>query len=218
MLTLIMVVLTIALGLLIDHYYRKRHQESVSVARERQGLSLSRILNMLPKGVFLQPTFTWSRMLDTGNMMIGIHPLLMGLTGEPDAIKTREVGEEIKKGETFITIYDNGKELQIKSPISGKIVAINPDFYEAKGIDLGKVWLYAIRPVNVAQEIKNWYVAEKSSEWLKEKFQQITAFLMQKIQQQNMGITMADGGELPVGILTNFDASTWKEFNQNILS
>jgi glycine cleavage system H lipoate-binding protein len=213
-----MVVLTIALGLLIDHYYRKRHRESVSVAQERQGLSLSRILNMLPKGVFLQPTFTWSRMLDTGNMMIGIHPLLMGLTGEPDAIKTREVGEEIKKGETFITIYDNGKELQIKSPISGKIVAINPDFYEAKGIDLGKVWLYAIRPVNVAQEIHNWYVAEKSSEWLKEKFQQITAFLMQKIQQQHMGITMADGGELPVGILTNFDASTWKEFNQNILS
>ncbi len=218
MLTLIMVLLTIIVGLLIDHYYLQRRQVKQAVKQKQTGLSLNRILNMLPQGVFLQPTFTWSKMLDNGNILIGIQPLLVGLTGEPDAIKTREVGEKIKKGDPIITLYDNGKELQIKSPISGTIININPDFYDATGIDLSRTWLYALKPVNVSQEIPHWFVAEKSRDWLKEKFQQITSFLMSRDVQHQLGITMADGGELPVGILANFDARTWEEFNNNILS
>ena len=66
-------------------------------------------------------------------------------------------------------------------------------------------------------EVPDWEL-EELGDWLKEKFQQITSFLMSRDVQHQLGITMADGGELPVGILANFDARTWEEFNNNILS
>jgi hypothetical protein len=40
----------------------------------------------------------------------------------------------------------------------------------------------------------------------------MTSFFMQSISQNKLGLTMTDGGELPVGVLSQFDQKTWQDF------
>jgi len=205
---LLFVIFTIIVGLTVDHFLHRKKQNEIPQPERAKSLSLSEIIQMLPKEVFLQPTFTWSKILDTGNLMLGIHPVILELTGEPTIVETLQPGDHVKKGETFITLHKDYKQLHLKTPVTGKIIAVNPDFYDATGADLGRTWLYAIKPEYVSSEIPQWFVAEKSHEWLKEKFQQIKNFFIQKKPQKEMGLTMADGGELPIGVLSEFDKET----------
>jgi glycine cleavage system H lipoate-binding protein len=172
---------------------------------------------MIPEGIFLQPTFTWSKLLDSGNLMVGIHPLLLGLIGQPEKFKKLNQGQDVQKGDTVLTLQKGIKKLNVKSPIKGTIQSINPNFTEEAWEDLGDVWLYSIKPENLSTEISNWYLAEKSRTWMTQKLEQIRTFLSNNASHKQVGLTIADGGELPVGVLSQFDDKIWEVFETSFL-
>jgi glycine cleavage system H lipoate-binding protein len=218
MTVLLLVFLTIIFSVTVDYFIQRRKKIAVTAQVQANNLSLPKIAHMVPAGVFLQPSFTWSKILDTGNIMLGIHPVLMGLIGEPDMVETLQQGEKVNKGETLIRLHRDSKELQVKAPVAGTILAINPDFDDASWENMGKSWLYGIRPENISSEIPNWFIAEKSRDWLDEIFQQIKTFFIQSLSRQQMGLTMADGGELPLGVLSEFDKKTWRDFENRFFN
>ncbi len=83
---------------------------------------------------------------------------------------------------------------------------------------MAQTGIYGIKPDNMSAEISNWFIAEKSKEWLNEKFQQMKNFFVRNLPQQHVGLTMADGGELPFGILTKFDKKTWQDFENKFFN
>ncbi|GAB4367144.1 MAG: hypothetical protein Kow0042_07510 [Calditrichia bacterium] len=213
-----LVILTLILFLVIDYLLRRKKKAPQVETDRPRTLSLSKILNMMPSGVFLQPAFTWSKILDSGHLILGIHPLILGLIGKPDNIELCEEGQEIAKGDSVLKIFKNSRLLRIKSPVQGKIRSINPQIsLENSWENLGHQWLYVIEPVNVSEEVGNWFVAEKSHFWLNEKYQEIKNFLMQVLPKTQVGATMADGGDLPVGVLSQSDKKTWQEFEKRFL-
>lgn len=215
---LLFVVFTIIVGLTVDYFLQRKNKVAKAGQSQTRTLSLSKILSMLPGGVFLQPSLTWSKILDTGNLLVGIHPVLLGILGEPDTVETAAQGTRIKKGETLLTLKKDHKALRVKSPVSGSIVTVNPDFELTSGESMGQIWLYAMKPQNVSAEIPTWFISEKSREWLNEKFQQMKGFFIQKQPQDQVGLTMADGGELPVGVLSKFDQKIWDDFEEQFFN
>ena len=214
MTVILFVLFTILVGITVEHFLRQRRESDAALSVANVSLSLSKVMNMLPRGVFLQPSFTWSKILDSGHILIGIHPVLLGLVGEPDGLDIMPESKKIKKGESLLKIQKDSKMLRIKAPVAGEITTVNQNFKEIPLEKLGATWLYTMKPEKISQEVSNWFIAEKSSEWLREKFQLMTDFFMQSLSQKKVGLTMTDGGEIPVGVLSQFDQKTWQDFEK----
>lgn len=193
-------------------------KEALASEKKNGFLSLSKIGHMLPTGVFIQPSFTWGKILETGNLMLGIQPMLMGLVGQADEIEVMKQSAKLKKGNILIKIRKGEKVLKIKSPVSGEITAVNSLVLdESDWKNLSQNWIFTIKPENMGTEIGNWLFAEQSWDWINKTFQQIKNFLKLSLPQTQVGITMADGGDIPVGILSQFDEKTWSSFEEKFI-
>lgn len=218
MIVILLVVLTFIVGITVEYYIKRPKKGAVSAARSTNNFSQTKIINMLPDGVFLQPSFTWSKIQETGNLELGIHPILMGLIGEPEKVEILEQGKTVKKGDTIIKLHKDSKQLSVKAPVTGRILSANPNFHKTSWENLAQTGIYGIKPDNMSAEISNWFIAEKSREWLNEKFQQMKNYFVRSLPQKQMGLTMADGGELPFGVLTKFDKKIWQDFEKSFLA
>lgn len=193
-------------------------KESLASERKNGFLSLSRIGHMLPTGVFIQPSFTWGKILETGNLMVGIQPMLMGLVGQAGKIESMKQNSTVNKGDILMKIRKGEKVLKIKSPVTGEITAVNNLLLEESDWkNLSQNWIFAIKPENIGSEIGNWLFAEQSRDWINKTFQQIKNFLTLSVPQTQLGITMADGGDIPVGILSQFDEKIWSSFEEKFI-
>ncbi len=130
MIVILLVVLTFIIGMTVDYYIKRPKKVAVSAPHRTNNFSQTKIINMLPAGVFLQPSFTWSKIRETGNLELGIHPILMGLIGAPEKVETLEQGKVVKNGETIIKLYKDSKQLSVKAPVSGSILSTNPNFHK----------------------------------------------------------------------------------------
>jgi glycine cleavage system H lipoate-binding protein len=201
---------------LIYHFLFGWRKEAL--ASKNGFLSLSKIGHMLPTGVFIQPSFTWGKVLETGNLMLGIQPMLMGLVGQADEIELMKQTATVIKGDILIKIRKGEKVLKIKSPVTGEIASVNNLLLEESDWkNLSQNWIFSIKPENIGSEIGNWYSAEQSSDWINNTFQQIKNFLKLSIPHTQLGITMADGGDIPVGILSQFDKKIWSSFEEKFI-
>ena len=201
------------------YYFLFGWKKEALVSDKKNGfLSLSKIGHMLPNGVFIQPTFTWGKILETGNLMVGIQPILMGLVGQADEIELMKHSAKLEKGDILIKIRKGEKVLKIKSPVAGEITAVNSRLLdESDWKNLSQNWIFTIKPENIGAEIGNWLFAEQSGDWINKTFQQIKNFLKLSLPQTRVGITMADGGDIPVGILAQFDEKTWSSFEEKFI-
>ncbi len=209
---------------LTAHYVfveRPRHR-----ARELEGphpapLPLSEIIGHLPKGVFLQPTFTWGRLRPDGDVDLGIHPLLLGLVGGSGGIHPHDKLGRIEAGEPIARIAADDRELTVRSPMSGQIVATNPrtdsdPSWRGVTWDDGS-WVCRIRPTRLADQIAGWLISDRAVEWTRRTYGDIRDRLLALAFRGEPELMLADGGEIPVGILTQLDPGAWQEFEAEFL-
>lgn len=212
------VILTIIFFVTLDLFIQKKQKIVTTLKQKPVHFSLSQLFNLLPPGVFTQPTFTWCKILDSGNLMLGINPVLLGIIGAPDEIKLLDKGEAINKGDSLLKIYKGDKVISIHSPLKGNITSLNSEMInEPTWENLSTKWIYCIKPENMAEEVQNWHIAGRARVWLKDKFIKIKNFLIDEFPQTELGTTMADGGDIPLGILAQFDKNTWERFEQKFL-
>ena len=205
----IFVILTIIFFLGLDMLVRHRSEKKVVP----EVLPLAHLSRLLPRGVFVQPNFTWSRILDDGNIALGIHPLLLGLTGKPDEITTLSTGEEALKGKSLLSIRKGERHLHLNAPTDGIIRRVNPDMKSIEQeTDFENNWLFVIEPAHLSEELPGWMIAEKAEAWLGRKYQQIRDFLVGSGLNPEAGATLADGGDIPVGVLSELDEGIWHRF------
>ena len=216
----IFVALTIIALLALDYFViRPRQQKKSEEMSIGELVPLSETLKDLPAGVFLQPTFTWTKMKDTGGLVLGLHPLILGLIGPPYEVELLKDKEHVEKGEPLFRINKNGRNVTIKSPVDGEITAFNQALLgETSWEELNDSWLYRIAPKNLSQEVPKWHLADEAQKWAKNQYQDIKSYLYDALSPTSAGITLADGGDIPVGVLSELDEGNWNEFQQKFLS
>jgi len=219
----LLVVLTILALLAADYFLLRRGRQ----AEEAEGIPLpgleplSAAITHLPAGVFLQPTFTWSRIRSDGELLVGVHPLLFGLVGAPYGIDLLPSGDHVGKGAPLVRLTKGGRSLTVRSPVAGRITEVNRTVggeTDWKGLNGGTGgWLYRIIPEEVGGEVSTWMMAEQAADWTRRQYQRLREHLSTRAVGPELVRTMADGGEVPTGILATLDDAAWTNFETTFL-
>ncbi len=80
-------------------------------------------------------------------------------------------GMKVVKGEVLARIIQDGKELEITSPLTGEIEQVNAALGENPGglnEDPYGSWLYEIQPEKWKEETSNCYLAGEASQWIRQ--------------------------------------------------
>jgi glycine cleavage system H lipoate-binding protein len=222
---MVLVVLTFVAFIALDYFvFSKRPAEACSVAFAPAGARepLPAVSQGMPSGVYLQPTFTWSRLGPSGEVYLGVHPMLVGLVGGACEYELRGEGETVREGEPLVRLGLGRRHLTVRSPIGGRVEHVNrPPASETRWRDLGVNdggWLYRIRPAGAVEEDSAWMVGERAAEWTRRQYGRLREFLQAARADGHLGVVMADGGELPVGILQDMDQSVWAGLEDRFLT
>lgn len=219
----VLAILTVAVLIAAHYFLVERRRGAVERAeRSLPGLTpLSEAVRRVPRGVFLQPTFTWSRIQEDGELVLGVHPLLLGLVGAPYHIELREGEPEIKKGEPLLRVGRNGHFLTVRSPVSGRILEVNSTpsgETEWRGLhEPHGSWLYRIQPERVGAEVPTWSIADAAVDWTRDQYRHLREHLLRLPGGAGVGVALADGGEIPSGILATLDAAAWQDLQRTFL-
>lgn len=179
----------------------------------------------VPQGIFYSKNHTWAYLEKSGTAKIGLDDLLVHITGEVRINQLKNVGDDIGKGELLAEIDQNGKSLRIFSPISGKVLDMNPALNVDHGLlnedPYGKGWIYSIKPSNWLAEIPSFYLADEATDWLKKELERYKDFLainLRKYSPETSLIILQDGGELSENSLSGLPNGLWQDFQDEFLS
>lgn len=221
---LVLVLLMFAVFVALDpSLLRRRRVDEALTAPQRPDLgTLSAALQPIPAGVSLQPTYTWSRFGASGDVYLGVHPMLLGLVGVPCEFDLRDRDEYVAKGQPLVRIRRAGRHLTVRSPLGGRVEQVNrrlPADALWRGVeDDAGAWLYRLRPERVAEEAGTWLVGEAAAEWTRRRYDDLRAFLHGAVTGAVVGTVMADGGELRAGILGEMDQGVWAGLEDRFLA
>jgi glycine cleavage system H lipoate-binding protein len=218
MLTALFVV-TVVGALALHHFFIElpREAEVRATPSASDTITLTQAIEDLPGGIFLQPTFTWTRVQENGELFLGVHPLLMSLVGPSHRLELQADASTLTKGTPLLKIQNGQREIQLFSPVAGRILEVNDQVVPHAGWEGTGNWIYRIQPEAASQETPSWLVGDQATEWAHQQYRDIKDFLLQAVSHEEVGLAAADGGELPAGILEQLDPQTWEAFQNRFI-
>ncbi len=223
----ILILAGLCLGLIVVLYViRKIRERGENTAdyHQKETLVFNEQSLEIPKGLLYDKTHTWVFMEKDGNIRVGIDDFLQHLTGKLNRIQLKAPGEKVKKGELLLSLRQNGKLLNIFSPVSGIIREQNENLenqtYVVNSDPYGNGWMYSIEPSNWNSEVQLLDVAEKYSRWIKSEFNRFKDFIAGNsvASAPQACVVLQDGGQLQDGVLSEFGPETWEDFQTIFLN
>ena len=178
-----------------------------------------------PGGLFFDKSHTWAFMEKDGMVRIGLDDFLLHVTGKVTRVDLKKPGEVINKGDLMMKIIQQGKKLEIRSPLTGVVVHQNEqlesDVSCLNESPYSEGWVYLVEPQNWLAEIKGYSMGEKYREWIKKEFVRLKDFFSAGIALMVGGVptpVIQDGGEISDGILETFGPEVWEEFQARFIN
>ena len=160
-----------------------------------------------------------------GNVRIGIDDFLQHVTGTVTRVVMKNSGEKITRGEPFLTLTQNGKQLEIKSPVTGKVVTQNQELLDDASLinnePYAAGWVYTVEPVNWFKELRAFFMGESYTEWLNGELTRLKEFFSAGCMagsEKDVVVAMQDGGEIREGALEAFGPEVWEEFQTRFIN
>lgn len=207
----------------VQYYGRKNSAQTESSKVFERVFDSSRVSS--PKGLYFDKTHTWAFMEKNGTLRTGIDDFVPRVTGKITGIQMKEPGEIVKKGKTAFSIIQNGKKLDINSPVSGIVKANNQLLKEESSklnyspYDSG--WVYEVEPTNWLREM-NFLINESEYKlWLKNEFNRLKEFFLGSIPKNKLELSpiiMQDGGEIKENVLEEYGPEIWEDFQVNFMN
>lgn len=226
-LTIILILAALVISIiLINGWVRqiKRKNAPVKVTGSFSPATLNENSILIPRGLYFDKAHTWAFMEQNGVVKIGVNDFILHITGSVTRMRMKNKGDLVKKGEEILSIIQNGKQLNLYAPVSGKIIEqnktleTNPSIINSSPYNEG--WIYLIEPTNWVREHQLLFFADKYREWMKHEITRLKDFLSDLLGREGEkypGIILQDGGELRDRILSNFGPEVWDDFQTNFI-
>src|SRR6185295_16231747 len=130
--TVILVLLTFASFLLIDHFYSRRHAV-LPVAQTPKLETAPRLAQSLvggfqvPENLRYHPGHTWALSESPSLVRVGLDDFASKLIGKVEHIVLPQRGQWIRQGQKVCTIQREGVAVDMVSPIEGSVADINEE-------------------------------------------------------------------------------------------
>ncbi len=192
--------------------------------RESIGALSGHILR-IPQGLFFSRYHTWAFLEPSGMARMGADDLLMHITGDVQLKMMCAKGEQISKGEVIARFLQDGKELSLISPLSGKVTGINGAIMKDSRLmsddPYDKGWIYRIQPEKWHEETRSCYLAEDAKTWMINELARFREFVLDTAsgftQASQTHPVLQEGGELADHPLADMPVEAWHEFQQRFL-
>lgn len=220
----LLVLLLAVISLVVSRLLKARKMNlSLDIAKD-EAFVLNENSLLIPGGLYFDKSHTWVFMEKDGYVRIGIDDFLQRITGAITRVKMRNSGEKIKKGDLLVSIIQEGKQLDIYSPVSGIIMKNNEKLIHSSSIinssPYTEGWVYVIEPISWLKEIRNYLMGEKYREWLKSEIIRLKDFLVTSLRSDeinNTRLVMQDGGQLNENMMESLGPRMWEEFQTGFM-
>ncbi len=179
---------------------------------------------IIPRGFFFDKTHTWVYMEKDGDVRIGVDDFLQHVTGTITRLKMKSHGDKVTRGEYLLSLIQDGKQLNICSPVSGRITSVNGLLIRNSSVlntsPYSEGWIYKIEPDNWLKEMRMLIMAERYSEWIRDEFSRLKDFLGAILAGNKIklsAVVLQDGGELKESLLEDFGPEVWEDFQTGFL-
>jgi glycine cleavage system H lipoate-binding protein len=179
----------------------------------------------IPEGLFFDRSHTWTFMERNGKVRTGIDDFLQHVTGKITRVIMKNPGEKVVKGETYLTLIQDGKQLEIKSPVNGIVMEKNASLLSNASLlntdPYTEGWIYLIETPNWIKETRAYFMGNSYRVWLKEEFirlKDFLAFAFKSEAKENVQVVLQDGGELKEGLLESFGPKEWEDFQTGFIN
>jgi glycine cleavage system H lipoate-binding protein len=143
---------------------------------------------------------TWVEPAHDGTVTVGLDELAIHLVGTPDSIAMPEVGEEIELNQTAWRMKKNGREIQVRAPIEGTVMAIG---------SAQEGWYLRMRPRLDLREpgtLRHLLRGPEVHGWLTRELER----LQLQLRAPNTPAALADGGVLLPELMNVIPEADWE--------
>jgi glycine cleavage system H protein len=204
--TVLLVLFTLIVFLVADHFYQKSRQRASLVIEKRMD-------EQIPAHTALAMNHTWWRPNKDGSWTVGLDGLLSSLFGVPDMMLLPVRGESLDAGPAGITLGIAGKRLKVGIPYQSHVLEVNPDVLANPsllvGEPYGKGWMLKVR---ANEEDVRRHTVTSPKPWLKEQMERIRDFLASRSPTQFAALQ--DGGTPVKGVLQLMDQQGLDAFSE----
>ncbi len=216
------VVAFILVAFAAEYFVRGRQQKTASAVAAHPAFAASLAV---PGGYYVSTAHTWAQPLFSGNARVGIDEFVHNLVGSADAIMVAPVETTVKKGDPIFTVRNGNRELVLRAPISGKVVAVNEELKHRKDALTADPylagWIATVEPSRFAEESKTLAIAEEATRWMKNEIARFRDFMKTELtgegQMAVAGATLLDGGAPARGALAQMKPEVWSSFEREFL-
>jgi glycine cleavage system H protein len=199
--TVLLVLLTFAGFLLIDHFYSRKHavlQPSLeTVAGKRPAVPRLQpgVVGgfRVPENLRYHPGHTWALGESPSLVRVGMDEFASKLTGTLERITLPQRGQWIRQGQKICTLHRDGSAVDMVSPIEGSIADINDALTQDPRLALrdpyGEGWLVTVQSPDAKTNFRNLLGGALARWWTEE-----SASRLQRKMPLALGALAQDGG------------------------
>jgi glycine cleavage system H lipoate-binding protein len=219
--TVLLVLLTFATFLLIDHF-RSRHgvQPMLQDAPMRQE-TLPRLQPALvggfqvPDNLRYHPGHTWALSESPNLVRVGLDDFAAKLTGKIESITLPQLGQWVRQGQKMCSVHRDGSKVDMLSPIEGSVSEINAAVVRDPDLALsdpyGEGWLMTVQSPDAKTSFRNLLGGTLARRWTEE-----AATRLQHRMPMVLGALAQDGGVVMRNLTISMPEQEWtllaKEF------
>ena len=209
--TVILVLLTFATLLLIDHFYSHRKVVAPVVAARPAGLRPSMVSGFqVPENLRYHPGHTWAMNEAPGMVRVGIDDFAAKLIGKIERVVLPQRGQWIRQGQKIATIVRDGAAVDMVSPIEGSVADVNDtiarDPMLARNDPYGQGWLITVHSPVSKTNFRNLLSGTLARWWTEE-----AAGRLQKKMPMMLGALAQDGGVAMPNLTDQIPDREWTE-------
>ncbi len=173
----------------------------------------------VPAGIFISPAHVWARIEVSGLVRVGLDDFAQKTIGSFDAVELPEKGRKVNKDAPLCSLRQGGRAVTLRSPVSGKIAAINSDLLaHPELIKLGTYgpgWICSIDPADPGADIRTLRIGADAFAWYQGEIDKL-------VDMRKKPDGAGPGPETPEGTAAvpgkeGMDDETWQAFSKGFL-
>jgi len=170
----------------------------------------------VPQGYYFHKGHTWVKIEENSSVRIGLDDFALRLMGPLDNIEAPLMGKQITRDKGSIFVKRGGHRATMLSPVSGVVMAINPELREggslANSSPYSDGWVMKVQPDNLREDIKHLMINQETDKFIKEQVD-----MLFDIVEEVSGPLAADGGDFTNDIFGNMPQLGWKRLTSIFL-
>ena len=170
----------------------------------------------LPDAFLLHRGHTWAVPEGGGVFKVGMDDFAHRLVGQPTSFQLPKLGTRVAQGEIGWQVSVNGNTIDLLSPVSGRVIAVNPSAIKSPSLPTedpyGDGWLLKVKVPSDRATVRNLLPSRLASAWLEESREQLCALVGSEI-----GPVLQDGGVPVHGFARELAGDEWPDIAAQLL-